>query len=235
MVIGIKPRWRWVAVAGLAATVLMAAAGPPRPRDPFVFRSVIDQKPRMITTALDESLWVSWDTQTGALYRAWDGDVDFTGAVYDTRHGPQPRTQGDVLFEGPGGETWAMRAGQTIVPVTAKWVGHVVHDNAVALMFDLQRNGRTVAGVLIEPEAIPISYKGLAFRRIYRVTGLRPGVDLLHQVATTSLNGTPLSFIERSQQVTLPAPHGGTWVVLDSESPTKLTVRVSHIDKGEGR
>jgi hypothetical protein len=177
-------------------------------------------------------LWASWDTQTGALYRVWDGNVDFTGAVYDTRHGPQPRSQGDVLFEGPGGSTWAIRSGETIIPLTAKWVGHVVHDNSAVLMFDLQWNGRTIAGVLIEPEAIPISYKGMAFQRRYRVHGLRSGVDLLHRVATTSFEGTPLDFVDCNQLVTLPAPHAGTWVVLDSEVPSNLIVRVSHINSG---
>ena len=51
------------------------------PREVWVFRSVLDEMPRMVTAALDEKLWVAYDTQTGLLYRAWSGDVLFDGAV----------------------------------------------------------------------------------------------------------------------------------------------------------
>ncbi len=40
-----------------------------RPNDPWVFRSVLDKQPRMITFALNDKLWVSYSTDSCALYR----------------------------------------------------------------------------------------------------------------------------------------------------------------------
>ena len=41
-----------------------------RPNDPWVFRSVLDKQPRMITFALNDNLWVSYSTDSCSLYKA---------------------------------------------------------------------------------------------------------------------------------------------------------------------
>ncbi len=41
-----------------------------RPRDPWVFRSVLDNKPRMITAALHDDMYVAYSAQTCQLYKA---------------------------------------------------------------------------------------------------------------------------------------------------------------------
>ncbi|MBV6646936.1 MAG: hypothetical protein KI790_15875, partial [Cyclobacteriaceae bacterium] len=61
-----------------------------RPLDVWVFRSVLDKQPRVVTAALHENLWVAYDTEQGLLHKAWKGGVNFDGAVYTTVHGPQP-------------------------------------------------------------------------------------------------------------------------------------------------
>jgi cytochrome c len=88
---------------------------PVRPRDPFVFRCVLDRHPRMITAALGDDLWVAWDAQTCALYKAWKGDVKFDGPVYTTVHGPQPTTEGTDYTNAVEGAVWsATKNGQPI-------------------------------------------------------------------------------------------------------------------------
>ena len=77
-----------------------------RPREVWVFRSVLDEKPRMATAALDDNLWVSYDTQTATLYKAWSGGVSFDGAVYTTNHGPQPTSTGYAYFS--HNEAWLL-------------------------------------------------------------------------------------------------------------------------------
>ena len=42
-----------------------------RPLDHWVFRSVLDRNPRMITLALSDVLWASYHAESGALYKAW--------------------------------------------------------------------------------------------------------------------------------------------------------------------
>lgn len=77
-----------------AATSTVTVGRPERPRDPWVFRSVLDGEPRMVVLALHEDLWVAYDAGNGELARAWTGDVVFRGAVHDAVHGPQPESRG---------------------------------------------------------------------------------------------------------------------------------------------
>ena len=74
----------------------VAEQAPDRPRNPWVFRSVLDDRARMLTAALADDLWVAYDLQGSGLYEVWNGGVKFQGAVYDRRHGPQPETADDA-------------------------------------------------------------------------------------------------------------------------------------------
>lgn len=63
------------------------------------FRSVLDGKPRVLTLRLGDELSIAYDTEAGTLFKVWDGQVTFSGPVYDQKHGPQPTTpQRDYLF-----------------------------------------------------------------------------------------------------------------------------------------
>lgn len=109
-----------------------------RPNDPWVFRSVLDKQPRMITFALNDHLWAAYSTDSCALYKAWDGGVDFEGAVYNMRHGPQPMSVGNAWFENRHKRPWSVtRNGQTETPGT-DYKGHrYLRDGHAELMFDL--------------------------------------------------------------------------------------------------
>lgn len=56
------------------------------------FRSVLDGKPRVLTVRLSDDLSLAYDTSAGTLFKVWDGQVNFSGPVYDQKHGPQPTT-----------------------------------------------------------------------------------------------------------------------------------------------
>ena len=60
-----------------------------RPREAWVVRSVLDQKPRMLSIALNDKLWLAYNTETASLYKAWVGGISFEGPVYTAAHGPQ--------------------------------------------------------------------------------------------------------------------------------------------------
>ncbi|GAB4494647.1 MAG: hypothetical protein OHK0019_21600 [Saprospiraceae bacterium] len=109
-----------------------------RPNDPWVFRSVIDRQPRMITFALNDQLWVSYSTDSCALYKAWAGGVDFTGAVYDMRHGPQPMSIGPSWFENKHGQPWRVTLGGTTETPRTDYKGHRYTAGGQAeIMYDL--------------------------------------------------------------------------------------------------
>jgi cytochrome c len=117
-----------------------------RPNDPWVFRSVLDKQPRMITFALNDNLWVSYSTDSCSLYKAWSGATDFTGAVYNMRHGPQPMSVGAAWFENKYKQPWSVTlSGKTEQPRT-DYKGHrYTHEGQAEIMYDLVlENGQRI-------------------------------------------------------------------------------------------
>src|SRR5690606_38740502 len=58
---------------------------PQRPGDPWAFRSVLDQRPRMLTLALDSDCYMAYDLAACEAYRVWKGGVSLQGAAYTSR------------------------------------------------------------------------------------------------------------------------------------------------------
>lgn len=91
-----------LAAVGCTGLILQACQGPQEPlaadtrlEGPMpAFRSVLDGRPRMLTVRLDDDVRVAYDTDSGHLYKAWEGDLELKGAPFDQRHGPQPRSEG---------------------------------------------------------------------------------------------------------------------------------------------
>lgn len=126
-----------------------------RPHDPWVFRSVLDQKPRMLTVALSPDIWVAYDAQTASLYKAWKGGVNFDGAVYTTVHGPQPTSKGYAFYtdEQPGIE-WFVRKGGQAVDFEFNYKGHRIQNNQVSIKSELILSDGTVIKVSETPEGL---------------------------------------------------------------------------------
>ncbi|MEZ4892170.1 MAG: family 16 glycoside hydrolase [Saprospiraceae bacterium] len=109
-----------------------------RPNDPWVFRSVIDKQPRMITFALNDNLWVSYSTDSCSLYKAWAGGTDFTGPVYNMRHGPQPMSMGNAWFENEFKQPWTVSINGKDERPRTDYKGHRYLKNGQAeIMYDL--------------------------------------------------------------------------------------------------
>ncbi|MCC6283226.1 MAG: c-type cytochrome, partial [Saprospiraceae bacterium] len=109
-----------------------------RPNDPWVFRSVMDKQPRMITFALNNDLWVSYSTDSCSLYKAWPGGVDFTGAVYNMRHGPQPMSIGAAWLENKFRQPWTVTLGGKTEAPRTDYKGHrYTKDGRAEIMYDL--------------------------------------------------------------------------------------------------
>lgn len=120
-----------------------------RPRDVWVFRSVLDGKPRMATAALNKNLWVTYDTQSATLYKAWSGGVSFDGAVYTTKHGPQPTSLGYTY--NLNNEEWVLyNDGDQIAPII-RYKGHRFEEGEVIFKFQL----KTPDGKIILVEESP--------------------------------------------------------------------------------
>lgn len=122
----------------LALTVLAQGPKPPeRARDPWVFRSVLDQRARMVTLALHKEMWIAYDAQDCSLYKCWKGGVQLDGAVYTTVHGAQPTSRGPAYTRGADGPVWSAEVDGKPVELRAQWRGYFFHGGRAHLKFEL--------------------------------------------------------------------------------------------------
>lgn len=117
-----------------------------RGHDPWVFRCALDRQPRMVVIALAPGWWMAFDAQQCRVHKVWRGDVEFTGTVYDTKHGPQPRAVGDPLVSTAA----PMLAGS---PAAARWRGYRFAGGEVVLRFDVGDAAVELTPVLRLPPA----------------------------------------------------------------------------------
>lgn len=76
-----------------------------RPRDPWVFRAVFEDRPRQLIIGLgapgrESPLWMVFHPETGAPRKVWRGQVDLRGKVYDFSQ-QNSRAEGKVLYAAP--------------------------------------------------------------------------------------------------------------------------------------
>ncbi len=141
-----------------------------RPYSPWVFRSVLDEKPRMITLALHDDLWAAYSTAHGALYKAWKGRVNFDGAVYTTYHGPQPTSIGDAYIENEINNPWELYGpkGESL-DFTFNYKGHKYIDDHVELMYEFI-SGDYKVSLTERVEAVANEMGGIQFQRDFQLT-----------------------------------------------------------------
>ncbi len=170
-----KRRILLLAVIGLAAA---ASAAPERGRDPFAFRAVLDEHPRMLVLALRPDFWVAYDAERAALYKVWEGGVHFTGAVYDWLHGPQPTSQGRAWLVSPWEEPWELRLDGRVLPARVRWRGHRVDSLGVTLLYDLTADGAGPIRVSEAPDERRAADGAHGFVRRFTTVGVPPGAEL---------------------------------------------------------
>jgi cytochrome c len=171
------------------ALAVLAPSTPPvqspeRPRDIWVFRSVLDNRARVVTLALHKDLWVAYDATNCGLYRAWTGGVRFEGAVYTTVHGPQPRSFGNLHLTGILDEqVWSFERGGTKLEAKIEFKGYRFENGRATLQYRFKPDRNREVWIYESPEAYSRTDDTVEFERKYSITGLRPteriGVRLL--------------------------------------------------------
>jgi cytochrome c len=131
-----------------------------RPRDPWVFRSVLDKQPRIVTATLHDNLFVAYDARYCGLYKAWKGEVVLDGPVYTTKHGPQPTSKGYAYFEERlTAPAWRLKVGDQEVMPTVQFQGYYFNDGQVTFKFHLSDNNGHEAWIEETPEFVSKSGK----------------------------------------------------------------------------
>ena len=158
-----------------------------RPRDPWVFRSVLDKQPRIVTATLNENLFVAYDARFCGLYKAWKGEVILDGPVYTTKHGPQPTTEGYAYFEERLKEpAWRLKVGTSEIVPKAKYKGHYFKNGQVTFRFHLDDGAGHSANVEETPEYISKSGKN-GLHRHFVLSNVTEGTTVVLKTALTNL------------------------------------------------
>ncbi len=88
-----------------ALSIVLIGQTPVRPRDPWAFRAVFEDRPRQLVIGLgslgkEPPLWMVFHPETGAARKVWRGQVDYRGKVFDFSQ-ENSRAMGTVLAEAP--------------------------------------------------------------------------------------------------------------------------------------
>lgn len=148
-----------------------------RPREAWVVRSVLDLKPRMLSIALHNNLWIAYNTQTAGFYKAWTGGINFDGPVYTSAHGPQPTTKGMAYLQEPDQNPWKIiQNGKELTPeVTYK--GHTISNGQVSLKYELNYQGKKIK-LEEKPEFFALEGQQVGLERTFTTAGIPAGTQV---------------------------------------------------------
>lgn len=165
-----------------------ASSGPERPYQPWVFRSVLDQQPRILTLALHDDLWAAYHTDSCSLYKVWKGHVHLQGAVYDNAHGPQPISLGNGWIENKFKQPWSVTKGGQQILKDVRYGGHIIKNGHASLVYHLNLTDGETITVHESPEMISKD-GGIGFERIFSLQNATKDheVSLLQNVNSIAL------------------------------------------------
>lgn len=166
-----------------------STSGIERPYQPWIFRSVLDQSPRMVTLALNDKLWVTYRTTTGGLYKAWRGEVLFDGPVYTNNHGPQPMTIGDAYVQNEDASVWKLIDGNgDEIPSTFQYKGHKVVDDTAVLMYELSDNtAPSVVQIEEQVETVESEIGDMILQRKFTTSNVSEGRQVVLSTTASSI------------------------------------------------
>ncbi len=135
-------------LAGVAPADEEPAEAPMR-----VFRSVLDERPRIVTIRLHDGMYLAYDATDCSLYKAWSGKVNFDGAVYTTVHGPQPTSHGPAYFvDADGSQAFDVEGDEVI---ERRFRGYRIDDRNVTLNYTLHTKKGTAIQIQETPKSEP--------------------------------------------------------------------------------
>ena len=152
-----------------------------------VFRSVLDERARMVTVRLDDALWVAYSAETGALYKVWRDGVDFDGAVYTTAHGPQPTSVGPAYVVSDEAQPWQLMAGERTSTPTVRYKGHTEQgaQTTIRLEFETDMGERFI--VTETPLFTSDDAGNPGLQRTFTVENAPEGTEVVLSLALSSL------------------------------------------------
>ncbi len=210
------------------------APAPERPRDIWVFRSVLDGHARMVTMGLSDDLWVAYDATNCGIYKIWNGGVKFDGAVYTTVHGPQPTSLGEAYRFGILDEpAWTFYDGKNFHKAQPRFRGYRFINSQVRLQYEFPVKGGKPVWVYETPEFERPGNGRVALRRTFEYKDLPKGWRVLPSPFSKAadggkilLEGEEKTAYEKAFAVKVTGDKAGFNITLDgSEQPANGSYR----------
>jgi cytochrome c len=191
-----------------------------RANDPWVFRSVLDRTPRMVTIALNKNMWAAYRTDSCSLYKVWDGSVNFDGPVYTTHHGPQPTTIGDSYFENQFTQPWSLLVNGKAFATTPNYKGHWFKEGGVTLMYEVELPDGKKIKLEERPEFIKNEQNGsIAYERAFTTENVPNNMQLTLKVNVSGI--AALANIKTE---------GGAWTLTKSTNYDFEKANLMHVE-----
>jgi cytochrome c len=163
----------------LAACEHASKERPPRPMDPWAFRSVLDKQPRMLTLALDSFFFVAYDLSRSQLYKAWKGGVTLEGTVYTDKKNVQPTSWGKAYYvDSLRHSHWELHYQDERITLPVNNRGYRFENDRIILLYEAALPGGSTLILEESPEFVrdPAGRPGL--ERRFTVQGLHEGTAL---------------------------------------------------------
>lgn len=150
-----------------------------RPLEPWAFRSVLDRKPRMLTLALDTSLYAAYDLASCTLYKVWKGGVLLEGTAYTDKKNVQPTSWGRAyLADSTHTLRWsAIKAGKE-EEVKMVHKGHYFKHGHIHLKFAMVFASGDTARIEERPEFVRGKDGRPGFERTFTTSRVPDGVTI---------------------------------------------------------
>ena len=160
-----------------------------RPHSPFVFRSVLDKNPRMVTIAMSDEIWAAYSAAGCNLYKAWQGNVNlmvpFTILSMDLNRLPI----GNAYMENKVDKVWALKDANGIdQKATIAYKGHKIVSEGAVLMFEMDAPGlESPISITEQPEASISESNQPIFERTFTTQNVPQGYTVLFSFNTNSI------------------------------------------------
>lgn len=225
-------------LAGSILAVFLSAVTPKkpvntnRPRDPWAVRSVLDNKPRMLTLALNKDCYAAYDLAHCTLYKVWKGGVSLDGAPYTDQKTIQPTSWGAAYgSDSTLNVKWVAEKGGKNVLASINNKGYVFRANQIYLQYALVTTVGDTISIEERPEFVRNASGKPGFERVFTTAHVPANVSVSLKSTTATLplpanqSTVSVAYFEELPSQTLPLiaekfAHRGQYLIQKSDCST---------------
>ena len=152
-----------------------------RPTDPWAMRSVLDQRPGILTLALLQNNYAAYDTRKCALYKVWKGGVNWEGAVFNNAKSIQPSSWGDsFILENPDENPWSIIQDGHTKALNVQFKGYFLKQNTIQFHYQISTPKGQVITIFEQPDIL-LKENDLLFTRSFQTKNVPKDVEIFYR------------------------------------------------------